>query len=104
MVATTFFLECFFQDFQQMDVEEDDDAISDSEEEENADEGSLRKRRLTVVNEEAAVALAMGPVQEETSEANARRKSHFYGKVSRKARKSSLFNSSAFKTRPPKPK
>ena len=87
-----------------MDIEEDDDATSDSDEEQSEEEGSLRKRRLTVVNEEAAVALAMGPVQEENVEENARRKSHFYGKVSRKARKSSLFHSSAFKTRPPKPK
>ena len=89
---------------QQMGVEEDDDDTSDSEEEQSADEGSLRKRRLTVVNEEAAVALAMGPVQEETLQEDARRTSHFYGKVSRKSRKSSLLNNSAFKTRPPKPK
>ena len=87
-----------------MDIEEDDDVTSDSEEEECEDEGSLRKRRLTVVNEEAAVALAMGPVEEETRDQNVRRKSHFYGKVIRKSRKSSLFHSSAFKTRPPKPK
>lgn len=87
-----------------MDVEEDADDISETEEEEIGDEGSLRKRRLTVVNEEAAVALVMGPVQDETVETNTRRKSHFYGKVNRKSRKTSLFHSTAFKTRPPKPK
>lgn len=75
---------------------------SDSEEEDQED-GSLRKRRLTIVNEEAAVVLAKSAEQEPV-DINARRKTHCYGKISRKSRKSSLFNSAAFKARPPKPR
>ncbi|XP_046843121.1 regulator of G-protein signaling 22-like [Xenia sp. Carnegie-2017] len=44
-------------DSQQVAVEEEDVLLSESDEEEFENEGSLRKRRLTIVNEEAAEAL-----------------------------------------------
>ena len=91
---------CFLE-FEAIDVEEEEEVTSESDDEDE-DDGSLRKRRLTIVNEEAAVALALGT--EGRMDQNVRRKSHFYGKISRRSRKSSLFNSAAFKTRPPKPR
>ena len=94
---------CFLE-FEAIDVEEEEEVTSESDgDDEDEDDGSLRKRRLTIVNEEAAVALALG-TEGRGLDPNARRKSHFYGKISRRSRKSSLFNSAAFKTRPPKPR
>ena len=78
--------------------------MSESDEEEFENEGSLRKRRLTIVNEKAAEALVALVKEEEVSAENARRKSHFYGNANRRVRKSSVFNSVALKIRPPKPR
>ena len=80
----------------------DDDPQPDSEDEEQ-DEGSLRQGYLPILNEEAAVALAMRGYGEEAYHTT-RRNSHFYGQINRKPRKSSLLNSAAFKIRPPKPR